>query len=79
MVSGGASGSSANDLSMLRSHIHLMHNLLLFERHRQELHAKRNRRLLGRTVKVVSLEEQNTAMVQFHILTTLYNFILPYY
>lgn len=58
----GASGSSANDLSMLRSHIHLMHNLLLFERHRQELHAKRNRRLLGRTVKVVSLEEQNTAM-----------------
>ena len=35
----------------------------MFERHKRELHAKRNRRLLGRIVKTTALEEQNTAMV----------------
>lgn len=56
------SSSSVSDVALLHGQVLLMHNQLMFERRRQALHAKRNRRLLGRTVKVVSLEEQNAAM-----------------
>jgi len=59
-VSGAGLGSVE---SVNSDHISLLHNQLLFERHRQDMHARRNRRLLGRSVKVVSLEEQNVAMV----------------
>lgn len=52
----------ADEVQLLRSQLILLHNQLMFERHKRELHAKRNRRLLGRIVKTKALEEQNTAM-----------------
>ena len=54
----------ADEVSILRGQLLLLHNQLMFERHKRELHAKRNRRLLGRTVKTTAIEEQNTAMVR---------------
>ncbi|ELU12842.1 hypothetical protein CAPTEDRAFT_219242 [Capitella teleta] len=52
----------ADELTILQGQLLLMHNQLMFERHRRDLHAKRNRRLLSRIVKTTSMEEQNTAM-----------------
>ena len=45
----------------------MLHNQLMFERHKREIHAKRNRRLLGSIAKYASLEEQNTAMVNLRL------------
>ena len=53
----------ADEVNILRGQIQLMHTQLMFERHKREMHAKRNRRLLGRIVKTTYLEEQNAAMV----------------
>ena len=53
----------ADEVTILSSQLLLLHTQLMFERHKSELHAKRNRRLLGRTVKTVALEEQYSAMV----------------
>ncbi len=44
----------------------LLHNLMLFERHRRETLGHRNRRLLGKTKSSRILEEQNTALVSFN-------------
>jgi len=60
--SSAVASSEGQGSTRLRDEVALLHNQLMFEQHRQEMHARRNRRLLGRTVKVVSLEEQNTAM-----------------
>ena len=48
---------------MLRGQILLLHNQLMYERHKRELFAKRNRRLLGRIVQNAALEERTTALV----------------
>lgn len=48
---------------MLRSQLLLLHNQLLYERHKREQHALRNRRLFGRIVNTTALEEQNNSMV----------------
>ena len=53
----------ADEVNILRGQTLLLHNQLLFERHKRELHAQRNRRLLGRIVKTTKLEEQASAMV----------------
>ena len=49
--------------SVLRGQILLLHNQLMYERHKRELFAKRNRRLLGRIVHNAALEERTTALV----------------
>ncbi|TRY93171.1 hypothetical protein DNTS_012858 [Danionella cerebrum] len=51
-----------DELGMLRSQLLLLHNQLLYERHKREQHALRNRRLFGRIVNVTALEEQNNSM-----------------
>ena len=55
--------ASSDDVAILRGQIEMLRHQLLYERHKRELHAQRNRRLLSRTVKTTALEEQNNAMV----------------
>lgn len=61
-----------DEVSVLKGHIELLHGQLLFERHRREAHALRNRRLAGKCKKTVTLEEQNNTMVRaitsYHIM-----------
>uniref|UniRef100_A0A8C1IEB2 TSC complex subunit 1a n=1 Tax=Cyprinus carpio TaxID=7962 RepID=A0A8C1IEB2_CYPCA len=63
--SGGPVSTScpeSDELGMLRSQLLLLHNQLLYERHKREQHALRNRRLFGRIVNATALEEQNNSM-----------------
>ena len=53
-----------NEQKMLRDEIALLHNQLLYERHRREILGLRNRRLLGKTKNSRALEEQNTSLVR---------------
>lgn len=59
------SSSKNDEINVLKGHIELLHGQLLFERHRREAHALRNRRLAGKCRKTVTLEEQNNTMVEF--------------
>ena len=53
-----------NEQQILRDEIALLHNQLLYERHRREILGLRNRRLLGKTKNSRALEEQNTSLVR---------------
>lgn len=55
-----------DELHTLRSQLLLLHNQLLYERHKREQHAVRNRRLLRRIINATALEEQNNAMASKH-------------
>lgn len=46
----------------LRNQIRVLQVLLLIERYKREVHAERNRRLLGRAKKVYALEEQHRGL-----------------
>ncbi|XP_051977374.1 hamartin-like isoform X2 [Xyrauchen texanus] len=59
---GGSVSPASDELGMLRSQLLLLHNQLLYERHKREQHALRNRRLFGRIVNATALEEQNNSM-----------------
>ncbi|ODN00087.1 Hamartin, partial [Orchesella cincta] len=56
--------SKSEEINVLKGHIELLHGQLLFERHRREAHAHRNRRLALKCRKTVTLEEQNNTMGQ---------------
>ncbi|XP_017546688.2 TSC complex subunit 1a isoform X1 [Pygocentrus nattereri] len=58
----GISPGAPDELALLRSQLLLMHNQLLYERHKREQHALRNRRLLRRVINATALEEQNSSM-----------------
>uniref|UniRef100_A0A8C1ZVC0 TSC complex subunit 1a n=1 Tax=Cyprinus carpio TaxID=7962 RepID=A0A8C1ZVC0_CYPCA len=58
----GPVSTASDELGMLRSQLLLLHNQLLYERHKREQHALRNRRLFGRIVNTTALEEQNNSM-----------------
>lgn len=58
----GPVSAASEELGMLRSQLLLLHNQLLYERHKREQHALRNRRLFGRIVNTTALEEQNNSM-----------------
>uniref|UniRef100_A0A8C1LL04 TSC complex subunit 1a n=1 Tax=Cyprinus carpio TaxID=7962 RepID=A0A8C1LL04_CYPCA len=58
----GSVSTASDELGMLRSQLLLLHNQLLYERHKREQHALRNRRLFGRIVNTTALEEQNNSM-----------------
>lgn len=54
-----------------RDHIQLLSIQLQFEKHRREIHAERNRRLLGKSRQIKGLEQSNTTLLdQVHRLTT---------
>ena len=53
----------ADEISILRGQLLLLHNQLLYERHKREQHSKRNRRLLRKITHSKTLEEQNKVMV----------------
>ncbi|XP_059093327.1 hamartin-like isoform X1 [Tigriopus californicus] len=55
-------GSTSEDPKVLKNQLLLLHNALLFERHRREILGTRNRRLLGKTKSSRILEEENTAL-----------------
>nr|XP_002735041.1 PREDICTED: hamartin-like [Saccoglossus kowalevskii] len=46
-----------DEINILKGQVQLLHNQLLYERHKRELHAQRNRRLLGKTHKAIAMEE----------------------
>ncbi|CAH1785297.1 unnamed protein product, partial [Owenia fusiformis] len=52
-----------DEVNILRGQILLLHNQLMYERHKRELHAQRNRRLLGKIKHSCALEEQNSALL----------------
>ncbi|XP_071802417.1 hamartin-like [Asterias amurensis] len=54
----------ADEIKLLKGQLQLLHNQLLYERHKREVHAERNRRLLGKTHKAKALEESNAAMLE---------------
>ncbi|KAI4882207.1 hypothetical protein NFI96_034142, partial [Prochilodus magdalenae] len=58
----GVSPGAPDELALLRSQMLLLHNQLLYERHKREQHALRNRRLLRRVINATALEEQNNSM-----------------
>lgn len=47
-----------DEVEILRGQVKLLHNQLLFERHKCDLHAIRNRRLIGKTFKAVQYQEE---------------------
>ncbi|XP_038063703.1 hamartin-like [Patiria miniata] len=55
-----------DEIKLLKGQLQLLHNQLLYERHKREVHAERNRRLLGKTHKAKALEESNSAMQKQH-------------
>uniref|UniRef100_UPI00358E340A hamartin n=1 Tax=Myxine glutinosa TaxID=7769 RepID=UPI00358E340A len=52
----------AEEMQVMRARLKLLHAQLLYERHKREQHALRNRRLLRRVIKATALQEYNTAM-----------------
>ncbi|TSV94908.1 Hamartin [Bagarius yarrelli] len=58
----GKGSGFPDEPTLLRSQLLLLHNLLLYERHKREQHALRNRRLLRRVINATALEEQNNSM-----------------
>lgn len=59
-----STSTRVDEITILKRHVELLHGQLLFERHRREAHALRNRRLAGKCRKMVTLEEQNNTMAQ---------------
>lgn len=51
------------ELKVAKEQLVLLHMQLQFERHRREVHAERNRRLLGKSRTNRALEEHNSALV----------------
>ncbi|CAG2207837.1 TSC1 [Mytilus edulis] len=61
----------ADEINILRGQIIMMENQLMYERHKRELHNRRNRSLLRRIANAESLEENNNVMAgQINILET---------
>lgn len=54
--------SPEQEIKKLKDEIALLHNQLLYERHRREVLGTRNRRLLGKTKHDRILEEQNNSL-----------------
>lgn len=57
-------GSVDTELRLMREQLGLMHLQLQYERHRREVHAVRNRRLLGESRSNKALDEHNSALVR---------------
>lgn len=58
----------ADEINIVRGQLLLLHNQLLYERHKREQHAKRNRRLLRKIAHAKTMEEQNRVMAnQIHL------------
>jgi len=55
---------STNDVKLLKDQISLLALQLQFERSRREVHAERNRRLLGNSRNGRAVDEQNSALVR---------------
>ncbi|BES98251.1 Tuberous sclerosis [Nesidiocoris tenuis] len=51
-----------HEIKALKDHVELLTHQLQFERHRREVHAERNRRLLGKSRANRALEEHNSAL-----------------
>jgi len=60
----------ADEMTILRGQLKLLHNQVMYERHKRDQHAKRNRRLLRKIAHTKTLEEQNKAMVSGKSLQT---------
>lgn len=60
----------------LREQLQLLHQQQLFERHRRETHAFKNRRLLADAKNTRALEEYNSALVSLKVGGYLYEFRL---
>lgn len=58
--------ATADNNNALREQVQLIHQQFLFERHRRETHAYRNRRLLSDAKSTRLLEEYNSALVSLH-------------
>lgn len=53
----------SNDREVVKNQLQLLHQQLLFERHRRETHAYGNRRLLADARSIRAFEEHNSALV----------------
>ncbi|XP_046552596.1 hamartin-like [Haliotis rubra] len=54
----------ADEVNILRGQVLMLGNQVQYERHKRDLHAKRNRRLLRKIANATALEEQNKAKTE---------------
>ncbi|XP_059143507.1 hamartin-like [Physella acuta] len=52
-----------DEVNIVRGQVLLLHNQLMYERHKRTNHAKRNRRLLRRITNMIMLEEQQKTLL----------------
>lgn len=57
--------ANSSDRDLVKNQLQLLHQQLLFERHRRETHAYGNRRLLADARNIRAFEEHNSALVGF--------------
>lgn len=57
----GPGEDRSEEVESLKGQVSLLYVLLLYERHRRDVHIERNRRLLAKAKKIVALEEQTAA------------------
>ncbi len=53
-----------DEMKLLRKELLLLHSELLFERHKCDLHATRNRRLVGKVFQANAVREELSAVVK---------------
>ncbi len=59
----GSLPSLADDVITLKGQVHMLQTQLLFERHRREMHVKRNRGQLRHVLNAAKFEIENTNLV----------------
>ncbi|XP_037269258.2 tuberous sclerosis 1 protein hamartin isoform X1 [Rhipicephalus microplus] len=67
----GISEDKSEEVECLKGQVCLLYTVLLYERHRRDVHMERNRRLLAKAKKIVALEEQTAAYKDQLFLTEL--------
>lgn len=58
----------ADEVSIARGQLLLLHTQLMYERQKRELHAERNRRLLSKIAKAEKVKQNNQTLVSEQLL-----------
>lgn len=66
------SSNERDSVKSLKDQLQLMHLQLLFEKHRREIHALKNRRLLADARDMKVLQEHNCALVSFQMIIEMF-------
>ncbi|KAH8034394.1 hypothetical protein HPB51_023524 [Rhipicephalus microplus] len=69
----GISEDKSEEVECLKGQVCLLYTVLLYERHRRDVHMERNRRLLAKAKKIVALEEQTAAYVSMYFIVFVFS------